>query len=306
MRRTVLRFMLFIGILTFSSVSGAVALQMKEVAPGVFVHQGSHLDFDDDNYNGDIANISFVIGTKSVAVIDTGGSYDVGVALKEAIKAKTALPVKYVINTHVHPDHILGNAAFAQKDVSFVGHANLPAVMYESQDTYLRDAPPRKDGKKNTLVMPTIKVAEQYTIDLGGRQLLLRSWPSAHTTTDLTVLDQKTDTFWTGDLLFTERTPSVDGDVKSWIDVIGALRKMTYARVVPGHGSIPENPAGAWDTEKHYLQLLISDISIGIKEGKDMSEVMQSAASSEKDKWQRFDVINPRNVNLLFPKMEWE
>ncbi|WP_245592776.1 quinoprotein relay system zinc metallohydrolase 2 [Advenella mimigardefordensis] len=283
---------------------------MHEVAPGVYVHQGAHQDFDDADYKGDIANIGFVVGKEAVAVIDTGGSYDIGKSLAQAVARVTPLPIRYVINTHVHPDHILGNAAFADANAhihpQFVGHAQLAAVMYESQDTYLREAPARADGGKNTIVMPTIRITEPQRLDLGNRKLLLQSWPAAHSTTDLTVLDEQTDTLWTGDLLFTERTPSVDGDIKGWIQAIDTLKQKPVALLIPGHGPSPKDQAAAWDAQRRYLQTLQSDIAQGIKKGQDMSEVMQHAAAQEKDKWQLFDIINPRNVNLLFPKMEWQ
>lgn len=284
----------------------AAPLKMHEVAPGVYVHQGAHLDFDDADYDGDIANIGFVVGKQAVAVIDTGGSFDIGSALAQAVAKTTPLPIRYVINTHVHPDHILGNAAFAGDNVRFVGHTQLAAVMYESQDAYLRTAPARADGAKNTIVLPTIKISKPQRLDLGGRTLLLQSWGPAHSTTDLTVLDEQTETLWTGDLLFTERTPSIDGDVKGWIQAIDTIQQKPVARLVPGHGPAPKDQAAAWDAQRRYLQTLQSDIAQGIDKGQDMSEVMQHAAAQEKDKWRLFDVINPRNVNVLFPKMEWQ
>lgn len=306
MRSVFFRFALPWAMTVACAVATAAPLQMHEIAPGVYVHQGAHQDFDDANYDGDIANIGFVVGKQAVAVIDTGGSFDIGSALAQAVAKTTELPIRYVINTHVHPDHILGNAAFADDNVQFVGHAQLAAVMYESQDAYLREAPARADGGKNSLVLPTIKVSEPQRLDLGGRTLLLQSWGPAHSTTDLTVLDEQTETLWTGDLLFTERTPSIDGDVKGWIQAIQAIQQKPVARLVPGHGPSPKDQAAAWDAQRRYLQTLLSDIAQGIAQGQDMSDVMQHAAAQEKDRWQLFDVINPRNVNLLFPKMEWQ
>ena len=309
-RSGIFRFVLSCVMAVAGGVAAAEPLPMHEVAPGVYVHQGAHQDFDDADYKGDIANIGFVVGKEAVAVIDTGGSYDIGKSLAQAVAKVTPLPIRYVINTHVHPDHILGNAAFADANANthpqFVGHAQLAAAMYESQDTYLREAPARADGGKNTIVMPTIKITEPQRLDLGNRTLLLQSWPPAHSTTDLTVLDEQTDTLWTGDLLFTERTPSVDGDIKGWIQAIDTLKQKPVALLIPGHGPSPKDQAAAWDAQRRYLQTLQTDIAQGIKKGQDMSEVMQHAAAQEKDKWQLFDIINPRNVNLLFPKMEWQ
>ncbi|MGN6704151.1 MAG: MBL fold metallo-hydrolase, partial [Burkholderiaceae bacterium] len=84
-------------------------LPMERIAPGVFVHEGEQAETSAAN-RGDIANIGFVVGKRCVAVIDTGGSAAIGAALREAVRSRTGLPVCYVINTHMHPDHVFGNA----------------------------------------------------------------------------------------------------------------------------------------------------------------------------------------------------
>ena len=65
---------------------------VEQVADGTYVHHGKHLDID-TGYQGDICNISFVVGSKGVAVIDTGGSLKVGRQLREAIRKITPLPI---------------------------------------------------------------------------------------------------------------------------------------------------------------------------------------------------------------------
>lgn len=285
----------------------ATPLSMNKVADGVYVHIGTHGDFDKD-YHGDMANIGFIVGASSVAVIDTGGSYKVGTQLREAVKAVTQLPIRYVINTHIHPDHIFGNDAFVQDKPEFIGHHHLPGTLSANHESLMRSLKevlgPDADGSE--IVLPTKIVSNVMDIDLGDRKLHLQAWPKAHTNTDLTVLDEKTQTFWTGDLLFITRIPSLDGDLKGWISVIEGLKAVKAKMTVPGHGNPTDNKNAMLDKEGAYLNLLLKDVRAAIKNGVDMQQTMDTAAQAEKPNWVLFDLINRRNVNLAYPQLEWE
>jgi len=287
----------------------AAPLRVDQVAPGVYVHIGQHKDVD-EGYDGDIANICFVIGSEAVAVIDTGGSHAVGMALKEALRAITALPVRYVINTHGHPDHVFGNAAFigAGPPPRFIGHAGLAQAMASRGDAYLRNLK-RQLGDaadKSTLIPPGETVADRLVLDLGRRKLELRAWPNAHTNNDVTVFDAASGTLWTGDLLFIERTPAIDGDVPGWLAAIEALKRVPAAIAIPGHGPVTRDTNRALEREREYLAALLQDVRGSIRKGGSMTETMETAAAAERGRWQLFDAVNRRNVNLLYPKLEWE
>ena len=101
-------------LLLWAATAAATPFAVVEVAPDVFVHPGRQEDFTPAQLAAGIANLGFVIGERSVAVIDTGGSREEGAELLAAIRARTDLPVSHVIDTHVHPDHLLGNVAFRE------------------------------------------------------------------------------------------------------------------------------------------------------------------------------------------------
>ncbi|WP_332879378.1 quinoprotein relay system zinc metallohydrolase 2 [Massilia sp. S19_KUP03_FR1] len=290
----------------------AAPLHVDQVAPGVYVHIGQHKDFE-DGYDGDIANLGFIIGTEAVAVIDTGGSYAVGMALNDALRTITQLPVRYVINTHGHPDHVFGNAAFSHADGAgvqpqLIGHARLPGALAARRDAYLRNLTMQlgKGAAKSVLLAPGQTVQDHLTLDLGQRKLELTAWPGAHTDNDLTVFDNASGTLFTGDLLFIERTPSIDGDVKGWLTATQQLKQLPAAVVVPGHGPVTRDKNQALERQADYLSTLLRDVRASIRRGDTMTATMTTAAASERTRWQLFDVVNRRNVNLLFPLLEWE
>ncbi|WP_244523604.1 quinoprotein relay system zinc metallohydrolase 2 [Bosea sp. BIWAKO-01] len=283
-------------------------LSTTEIAPGVFVHQGAYAVFAPSN-RGDIANLSFVIGRDAVAVIDTGGSLAIGQALRAAIRTVTNKPIRYVINTHMHPDHLFGNAAFADDRPEFIGHHKLARALAARAERFLTLnaewlGPDAFAGTR--LIAPTRAVADRSIIDLGERELILEAQPTAHTDNDLTVRDTASDTLFLGDLLFMRHVPVLDGSIRGWLALIGRLEQVAAGRVVPGHGP----PTAAWpeaaQPQKRYLERVSADVRRMIKQGRSITEAAATVGLSEKESWLLFDEFNARNVTAAFAELEWE
>ncbi len=288
----------------------ASPLPVREVAPGVYAHQAPVTAMNAAS-GGDIANIGFIVGDDAVAIIDTGGALIIGERLKKAIEAVTHKPIRYVINTHEHPDHIFGNAAFAGPGVTFVGHKNLPRAIAERGPAYLatwrRVMPPDLvDGIK--LVPPTLLVGtdKDVKLDLGHRVLDLHAWPPMHTDCDVTIFDEKTATLFTGDLVFLQHVPVVDGSVIGWLRAMPDLAKIPAKRVVPGHGTIDVDWPQALAAEQTYLTRLTKDLRGFIARGVDISAAAKHAGQSEAGKWQLFRDYNPRNAIAGYAELEWQ
>jgi quinoprotein relay system zinc metallohydrolase 2 len=280
-------------------------LPVTEVASGLYAHIGAIAVMTRQN-EGAIAHVGFVVGSNAVALIDSGGSVREGRRLLASIRAVTEKPIRYVINTHAHPDHIFGNAAF--EDAQVVGHKNLPRALAARGQFYL-DTFRRVLGDELMadvkILSPTQVVEREARIDLGDRVLLLKAWRASHTDSDLTVLDEATGTLFSGDLVFVRHLPVIDGSLKGWLAVIDELAAIPAKRVVPGHGPIAGWPA-ALEDERTYLQRLAQHVRASIKRGETIAAASQSVAESERTRWELFDESNARNATAAYSELEWE
>jgi quinoprotein relay system zinc metallohydrolase 2 len=299
------------GLALLCCIAGAAEpLRLSEVAPGVFVHQGRVEDWLPAN-RGDVANLGFVVGKRCVAVIDSGGTPAVGEALRAAIARTTELPVCYVINTHAHPDHVLGNVAFtepADKAPQFVAHARLPAAL-AARAPYLRNALQRDFGlvlAPAAIVTPTLLVESRLELDLGGRLLQLDAWPTAHTNHDLSVFDRQTRTLFLSDLLFVDHLPVLDGSLRGWLQVMTELRRLDVALAVPGHGA----PSAQWpavlDAQEQYLSRLLDGTRAALRNKLSIQQAVDQIGRADLPVWQLVEQFHRRNITAAYAELEWE
>lgn len=280
---------------------------LETVAPGVHVFRAPYELVAPSN-DGAIANMTLIVGDDAAAVIDTGNSYLAGTLMRDAMRAVTDKPLRYVINTHMHPDHTLGNAAFAEDGVRFVAHHKMPRALSLRAETYLAQVERLlgSAGEGTRIVLPNLLVEDRLTLDLGGRPLELRAHPTAHTDNDLTIFDSTTGTWVMGDLLFVGHIPTLDGSLNGWLTLLDQLAGASVARAVPGHGPASVAwPQGA-EAERRYLTALRRDIRQLLDAGQPMSEAPAHAVVSEREDWALFAEFNARNAIAAYHELEWE
>lgn len=281
-------------------------LAIEEIAPGVHVRRGVHEDATAHNLDA-IANVGFVVGSEAVAVMDPGGSLADGARLRQHILSTTPRPIRYVVMSHVHPDHVFGAGAFVRDEPTFVGHANLPRALAARGEYYrARLADVLGADKVGAIVQPTMTVKDRAKLELGDRDLELTAHPLAHTDNDLSAFDTRTKTLFASDLLFVDRVPSLDGSLKGWIEALGTLGTRGAARVVPGHGPASVDFASASRDLERYLTALLRETRQAIADGISIEAAPESVAVNERAHWTLFDDYHGHNVTQAFKELEWE
>ncbi len=283
-------------------------LAVKEVAPGIWVHKGLNEIPSPENAS-DLANIGFVIGEEAVAVIDAGGSRLVAERLLLAIREKTDLPIRWLVLSHMHPDHVMGASLFVDAGVPVVGSPTLPAALQARAETYEANYD-RLIGPQQMILSQVIDpegiTTDVSQLDLGKRRLLLSAHPTAHTNNDLTVYDPNSKTIWMADLVFAQHIPALDGSIRGWISVLDEMRPFDARRLVPGHGPAslpwPEGMQATYD----YLTALAGEVKEAIDSGESLGSAVTHVGEDLRGNWMLFDEFNARNVTAAFAELEWE
>jgi quinoprotein relay system zinc metallohydrolase 2 len=226
--------------------------------------------------------------------------------LRQAVAGVTDKPISHVIATHVHFDHCFGHSAFADLPLRLIGHKNLPRALADRGAFYsklLSDICP--DFAGTVVVPPNETVTDVLDIDLGNRPLRLKAWPTAHTNTDLTVFDSKSATLWTGDLLFVERLPTLDGSVNGWLQALDMLLPDEVKRVVPGHGAVSDGRV-ALAAERLYLETLRDGVRQALQDDLDIPATLLRIGDENPQHWKVFENVHGRNIVSAYTELEWE
>lgn len=204
------------------------------------------------------ANAGIIVGTDGIVVVDTLTSAKEAKRFIKDIRSVTGKPVKYVINTHHHLDHTLGNSEFVKLGAVIIAQEACKTEALKDADTILTRALnygfTHEALEGTTVVPPSITFSDRMTIDLGGRTVELIYPGPSHTAGSAIVLVPDVQVLFAGDTLFTNYHPNVrDADSEGWIRVLDRIAGIDAQKIIPGHGPVSTRQDVA--DMKSYLQV---------------------------------------------------
>lgn len=255
--------------------------------------------------------LGFVVGKEAVAIIDSGYSPEMAEAMLHDIRARTALPVRHVINTNSQPHRFLGNDVFRQ-----VGARVLAGR--EAAERMAQDGAMMANAAAGILGVASLSVpaapdrllgaGESIDLDLGGGVVLrVRHAGTAHTKGSLVVEVRPDRTVFAGDILYGGRLPALipDGSVKGWLEAYESLRTGDAALFVPGHGQ--PGPLADFDhPTRDYLARLKRHMDEAVKKGTDIESAKATFDASDWKSLANFNELNGRNAYQAYQESEAE
>lgn len=295
-------FFLIICYLTLSfSDDFDYKLKPIKLSENSYYFYGKEEYFSKEN-GGDIANTSFIIARNSVILIDTGSSRLYGEQVKEQIKKITNKPIKYILNTHHHPDHFLGNIAFSNSDI-FASEFTKNEIELNGDLYILNLVNLVHEAMNNTKIKVPNQILTTKTLDFDGYKLKVL-YLNGHTQSDIAIYDENTKILYASDLVFNKRTPTTPhANMKNWIKSLDELVKIDYSIIVPGHGLVSKTKEPIKETIL-YLEYLQNILNSSSKEGLDIYEILNKPIPKEFKDFTMFDEEFERSVINLYPSYE--
>ena len=282
-------------------------LQAQPVAEGVYAFIGRNEDFTTAN-GGNIVNTGFIIAPAGIIVIDSGASLRYGQQMRQAIARVSDRQLALVINTHHHPDHFLGNQAFAGTPLAALP-ATIEGIVAEGNAFAENLFRLTGDWMKGTEVVAPSRALVAGQTEIAGRKLRLIVL-DGHTGADLAIYDEASGVLFAGDLVFNGRAPTTPhADIAHWMAALDQLEAVTreagFTALVPGHGVVARDAAPIRQT-RSWLLWLRGAMLQSARDGLDMNEVLALPLPAEFASLPVAASEYRRSVGHLFPAAELE
>jgi glyoxylase-like metal-dependent hydrolase (beta-lactamase superfamily II) len=260
----------------------------------------------DSIYDGWGANQGFVTTIEGAAVVDTGFTFGSATSLLREVRKESPAPVRFVVNTHDHSDHVFGNSIFDEISPAIIAHANCRARLIEMGTErisgYRRfDATLRSALKGLRICPPRITYQEEIDFTLGETTLrLLHPGKGAHTSGDTMVYLPDEKVLFAGDVLWVGYHPNLeDADIGGWLRALGGISKMSVDHIVPGHGPVAGKSSVA--PLAKYLRNFDASFKRLVREGVPKERIAEELVMEGTEEW-RLKMIVERNVSVLYER----
>jgi len=279
-------------------------LKPKKVADNVWCFFGA-IEKPTKENAGNMANNCYIKTNDGYLVMDTGPSYQFAKQAYEAMQKIEKLPVKYVVNSHEHDDHWLGNDFYKKKfGTTLIGPESINTNYKDGDKTRMYNVLP-KNAIEGTHIIDLDKVVKKKeTLVLGGEKFdIIPMDVRAHTGDDVFIYMPERKVLFAGDLVMNGRiTSGRHGSVIGQLKALAMMQKLDWKIMVPGHGFITD--ATAMDEAKLYFKLTKERILKAIDEGVEATEINEVVKLIEfKDK-AMYDILNAQNIGFAFEELE--
>lgn len=261
---------------------------------------------------GFISNAGFVVTDEGVVVIDALGSPSLGVELLKRIREITDKPIKKVVITHYHADHIYGTQVFKELGAEVIGPDG--AFKYINSDAAPARLAERRESLKpyvnedTYIVEPDVVVEDKMEFELGGLHFVVNVVGAAHSSGDEMLYVKEDGVMFSGDIIFGGRVPFIGGgSTLKWANTLAEMETgLKLNLLVPGHGPASDNPAQAIKLTKSYLLYMRQVMGEAVEEMMGFVEAYEGIDWSQFSSLPAFDSVNRLNANTVFLSMEEE
>lgn len=260
----------------------------------------------DKTNNGNIVNSCYIDAGEGYVVVDTGPSYAYAESAYKAMKKIKSLPVKLVINTHIHDDHWLGNNYFTEQGIRVLGTDDFKVNADMSEPTRMQTYISTEAYAKTKPTLPSEMISSDTTLNIGTQTLELKiAKHKAHTAKDMVVFLPKSKVLIAADLVFNDRLPSVrGGDINGWLTALDDLDTLGALHVVGGHGNRTDKDAARMTRE--YFTQMRNEIRSAIAEGLGIDDTIKKVTMESYQQYKLYEGTHRHNVEASYRVLEWE
>lgn len=287
----------------------SVDMEVKQISEHVYYVEGIPGVATDNE--GFISNAGFIVTGDGVVVFDALGTPSLAAKLIKKIRETTNQPIKRIVVSHYHADHIYGLQVFEELGAKI--YAPLGAQKYIQSDVAKERLEERQFSldpwvNENThLVLPDITVSRSNRFKLGDLTFTINYLGKAHSDGDMTMLVEPDRVLFSGDIIFEGRIPYVgNADSKFWLETLTKLETGGLTALVPGHGGASKNPASTISKTRRYLAYLREKMGAAVDELDPFDEVYAKTDWSEFEKLPAFKEGNRINAYQVYLSMEAE